>query len=280
MAKLTVFTLTSGRSGTQFLCGLLRKNLPDATVFHEPYLRRGNPNMFGLPIYDHWAGNRDAVRQLVAYKRDTIRRYGSDIYIETSHALLKSWWEFAPEYFPDLKLLHLIRHPLEVARSEANRHAYLDRWHFPFRNYTGRDGQRYFRWALTGHEAIYNGFDLAQLTLFQRYLLQWIEIENRAMTFLQRFNLQTRCLTLHTPNDLTDPDAIQRLFEFIGRVSMQPDLRTPLSTNQTPGQITTIGAEEISQCREIIERLPTHYLEIFHHPPYAECTWHELLQKR
>ena len=273
-----VFALTSGRSGTLFLYALLRHNLPDAVVMHEPTLRRGNPSMFGQPIHDHAVGNLDAVRRLLLTKRDTIARYKAAWYIETSHAFLKSYWDLAPAIFPPFKVFHLIRHPLEVARSEANRENFIRRWHLPFREYRA-DGQRHFRWALTGREPIFHEVAALSLTQFQRYLVQWIEIENRAMDFLTRFDMASRCLTLHTPLDLNDPQLLARVFSFLDLVPSATRVSSPLVQNRTPGNPTAIGADELQQCREVVAALPPRYLEIFRHAPYADQPWSSLLRQ-
>lgn len=280
MAGKTVFTLTSGRSGTLFLSGLLRQNTRNCIVMHEPYLHLGNPTMFGLPIYDHFVKNLDAIRKLVKQKHETIKRYRLPIYIETSHSFLKSYWDIAPEYFPQMKFLHLIRHPLEVARSEANRDTLINRWRLPFRHYRGRDRRKYFRWALTGREVIFASFDLEHLTLFQRYLIQWIEIENRAIEFLGRFDMKPSCMTLHTPRDLKDSQLIIKLLHFLEIEPISNEVILPGIRNRTPGNPTVIGDEERRQCREIIEKIPASYLEIFQHEPYTSSQWSGLLQKQ
>ena len=207
----TVFTLASGRSGTSFLRGLLRRNVPGCVVRHEPFLDPGNPTMFGLPIYDHSAGNLEPIRDLLRKKARRIRRYLPRVYIETSHAFLKSYWDLAPEFFPDMQVVHLVRNPLQVARSEANRELLIDRWHLPFRRYRGRDGRKCLRWSLTDLEPIFSFCDRERLTRFQWYLIQWIEIENRATEFLERFGKRSTCFTLHSPMDLNDPDRVGAL---------------------------------------------------------------------
>src|SRR5262245_49381152 len=147
---LTIFALSSGRSGTHFLYELIRRNALDCAARHEPY--GFNPSMFGRPIYDHAVGERAYTRKLLERKRKIIERCGAGVYVETNHAFLKSWYDLAPEYFPQLKLLHLVREPLKVAKSEWSREELLNRLHLPLRNYRGGDGRKYFRWALTGLE--------------------------------------------------------------------------------------------------------------------------------
>ena len=274
----TIFALTGGRSGTLFLSSVLRKNVRDCLVFHEPYLDRGNPTMFGRAIYDHTTGDLEAVRKRLRSKRERIRRCAPRSYIETSHAFLKSYWDVATEFFPDLLVVHLIRDPLAVARSEANREAWLDRWHIPFRRYRGADGNLYLTWALTGREPIFRLFAGKELTRFQWYLLQWVEIENRAMKFLERFGKQSSCFTLDCPRDLNDPDRLGALMRFL---ALTPSRDEPLmvgARNRNPGNPTRIGQREDEECRQVIAALPREHLEIFAREPYAAFDWSRRLR--
>jgi hypothetical protein len=283
---LTIFALASGRSGTHFLYELLRRNAADCVCRHETY-SWSNPSMFGRPIHDCAVGNLDAVRQQVALKARWIGRQRSAAYAETSHALLKSWFEVASEFFPDVRLVHLVRDVLQVARSEANREALIHRWHIPFRYARGGDGRRFFRWALTGLEPIFEatrsrhtpcGVADLPTTRFQWYVLQWIEIENRAMRMLTKFSLADRCLTLHSPQDLNDRGQVRRLFDFLG---LKTRAATPIIDgfkNATPGVRTVVTGEDYRQAREVIARLPPEKLAIFERPPYVDWPWSSLLR--
>jgi hypothetical protein len=278
----TIFTLTSGRSGTLSLCELLKRNAPQCKIKHEPYTNPWNPTMFGRAIYHHSTGHLDPVRALLRRKRRAIDWYRTPIYIETSHAFLKSYWDLAPEFFPQTKVFHLIRHPLEVARSEANREQFLDQIHWPLRHYGGLRGRSYRRWALTELESIFSDFDLSELTLFQRYLIQWIEIENRAMDYLRRFDMHSRCLTLHSPQDLNCPQAVAGILEFVG-VDPAGEISLPgvqhRTQHRTPGRPTILGDDELRQARDVVAALPPRYLEIFQHEPYAGQAWATLLKE-
>lgn len=280
MATQTVFTLSSGRSGTASLSELLRQNAENCAVVHEPYIVGGNFSMFGLPIYDHQARNTDPIRKLLKRKSAAIQRFHQPIYIETSHSFLKSYWDIAHEFFPKMKVFHLVRHPLEVARSEANREAIINRWHLPFCTYRGRDRKRYARWALTGHEPIFKNFNLDELTLFQKYIIQWIEIENRAMEFLNRFDMHGNCLTLHSPHDLNDPQTIPKILNFLKLDTAREEAVLPGVQNRTPGTPTIVGDAERKQFNEVLEKIDDRYLEIFKHAPYSNYPWVSLLHKR
>jgi hypothetical protein len=275
----TVFTLASGRSGTSFLCGLLRRNAQGCVVAHEPYLDLRNPTMFGLPIYDHSMGETIPVRELLEKKAQRIGQYAPQVYIETSHAFLKSYWDIAPEFFPDMPVVHLVRNPLQVARSEANRERLIERWRMPFRHYRGRNGRLYFRWSLTGLEPIFGFFDSKNLSRFQWYLIQWIEIENRAIEFLDRFGKRSLCFTLHSPIALNDKTQIEALLQFL---QLEPRTGTPIiagNRNRTPANKTVIGRVEENECREVIERIPERFLRIFQDVPYTNFEWTRWLRK-
>lgn len=267
---LTIFALASGRSGTHFLYELFRRNAVDCAAHHEPYV--WNPSMFGRPIYDRAVGNVAAVRRLAERKTRVIERCGRAVYVETSHAFLKSWSDLAPEFFPNLKLVHLVRDPLKVARSEANREDFCHWLHLPLRNYRGDDGRRYFRWSLTGLEPIFQHFDLPRLTLFQRYAIQWIEIENRGQQFLASFGKQADCLTLHSPADLNDPARVRQMFEFLGVRLRRSEISLAGSHNPNP-RPTVVSEADRQQFAEVVATLPASYLDIFRHEPYAGLPW-------
>jgi len=118
---IVIFTLATGRSGTRFLSGLLRHNVKDAVCKHEPYFSPSNPTMFGLPIFQYMRGDLEPIRAAVRKKQQRILRYQAAAYIETSHAFLKSYADVAIEFFPEMKLVHLIRNPLKTAQRDKSR---------------------------------------------------------------------------------------------------------------------------------------------------------------
>jgi hypothetical protein len=274
---LTIFALASGRSGTHFLYELLRRNTLGCICRHETY-SFSNPSMFGRPIHDYAVGDLAAVRRQVQLKARWIGRQRAEAYAETSHALLKSWFEVAPEFFPNLRLVHLVRNVLHVAKSEANREELIHRWRVPLRYARGSDGSRFFRWALTGIEPIFGHFAGMELTRFQWYVVQWIEIENRAMRMLDRFALHNRCLTLHSPQDLNDACRIEQLLDFLEVIRRRGPLAIAGGKNRTPGRQTVVTADDEQQARAVIACLPPEKLEIFRQPPYAEIPWSGILR--
>jgi hypothetical protein len=173
--------------------------------------------------------------------------------------------------------VHLVRDPLKVAKSEANRHEWLDWFHFPLRNYRGADGRKYARWALTGLELIYWNFAGRPLTLFQRYAVQWIEVENRAIQFLDQFDKHADCITFESPSELNDTGRMRQMFAFLGLRLRRPTIDLGGRHNRNP-RPTVITDRERAEFAQVVSGLPASYLEIFRREPYASMPWIECLR--
>ena len=275
----TVFALATGRSGTRFLSHLLRNNIKNAVCRHEPYFDWGNPSMFGPPIYAHTHGQLQVVRELLTKKSRYVGRLRTDTYVETSHAFLKSYFSLCSEFFEESKFVHLIRHPLKTARSETNRELWIDSIHFPWRKYRAGDGRKFFYWSLTGDEPIYQAVGLEQLSLFQHYVIQWIEIENRAMRFLDEFDKHADCVTLQSPGELNDPKCVREAIQHLGLELLDDEVKIEGKQNRTPGAKTTITNQEEDEFREVVDRMPPEFLEVFTRGPYADQEWADWLRK-
>jgi hypothetical protein len=272
-APTTVFCLASGRSGTRFLFELLRRNTTGLVCQHEPYL--WNPSMFGRAIYDRTVGDTAGLRALAERKRQVIERHlrTSAGYAETSHAFLKSWAEPAVEFFPRMKLVHLVRNVLAVAKSETLRAELIHRLRLFGRNYRGGDGKRYFRWSLTGLEPIFAHVAGRTLTAFQWHVVQWIEIENRAMRFLAEHGKEGDCFRIHSPVELNDPAKLRALLDFLEVPRRGSDVRIEGSTNRTLRGRTEPTDVDRAELAEVISLLPASTLAIFDRPPYRNWAW-------
>lgn len=277
--KKIIFTLADARSGTLYLRNLFCLNACDCASRHETFFDFGNPPMFGPVIYDAYAGRLGNVRSHLEKKRAYIQRLPESVYIESSHAFLKSAWVSALDIFPDLHLVHLVRNPLKVAASQAYRELWRRRFHAPFHFYKGDDGRRHFAWALTGNEEIFHHFAGAPLSLFQWYLLQWIEIENRAMKFINDNNLHHRCFTLDSPRELNNAGKIREMFNFLGVKTKHPRILFGGRKNKSWGYSLMPAAWNESEFQYLLERLPERWLEIFNHKPYCDLEWISLFKR-
>jgi hypothetical protein len=234
--------------------------------------------MFGRPIWDFATGGLGTVRKLAERKRRVIEAYRRP-YLETSHAFLKSWSDVALGFFPQMKLVHLVRDPLAVAKSEAVREELIHRWRMPLRNYRGGDGRSYFRWSLTGLEPIFESFAERRLTRFQWYVVQWIEIENRAMQLLARYGKASDCFTLHSPHDLNSPQRVEALLEFLDLPRRTKQLSLHGSKNRTPGVQSQLTEQDERELAEVVALLPPEHLAVFRQPPYCDWEWVRRLVK-
>lgn len=274
----TIFVLANGRSGTKFLSEIFRINADNCISRHEPF-----PDMFNKPIYWYQNGEIEKIKEFFLMKKKRIDRVKKDFYIETNHAFLKSFSDIAIEFYPDMKLLHLIRNPLVTVRSLVNKYNWDNGFYGkivkPFiRHYRGSDKKIYFRWALTGKETIFKNVSIDSISLFQKYALEWIEIENRAINFLNKYKKNKDCFNLHTSTDLNNINILEEMFNFLG-ISKKEDefiLKGNKNQNYYP---TKVSKEDKIEFQNVINSLPDKYLKIFQRKPYNNFDWCELLKK-
>jgi len=269
-----IFALANGRSGTKYLSELFKYNVKNCVSKHEPF-----PDMFGKPIYWYQQGNNKEIQRVFEWKKNRINRYKASVYIETNHAFLKSFSDIAIDYFPDMKLIHLIREPIKTAKSELNRHVTISQLHIPFSYAKGHDGIKYSRYALTGNEDIYKSVGTDNITLFQKYILQWIEVENRAIKFLDKYKKHDDCYTMNSPKDLNDIKILEQIFKFFNLELKYEKILIKGKKNKNV-KPTIISDEDKKQFQEIINRLPNDYLKIFQKEPYHRFEWASTLKAR
>jgi len=104
-------------------------------------------------------------------------------------------------------------------------------------------------------------------------VLQWIEIENRAMEFLRSFGKEQDCFTLHSPVELNDKEKVQSLLEFLGLPRRGQEIALKGSKNRTPGVETEISTRDREEFAEAVSRLPEVYRGIFRQAPYSQFEW-------
>jgi hypothetical protein len=270
------FCLTSGRSGTTYLSSLIRNNVADIACKHEP-----RPDLFGEPVLWRHEGAVDLIRERFQKKARRIESCRRSAYFETNHAFLKSFADVAVERYPEMKLCHLIRDPLKVARSEANREQDARNIIKPFRPYLPRSFFKSNRYALTGLEPIFQDSTLESMSRFQFFVLQWIEVENRAMAFLDRHDKHEDCFTIHTPGDFGDAAKVEALFDFMDLPRKRRKSEASLEGGRQNRNITptVISDETLMEFEAVLKSIPSSYFEIFHHAPYDDQAWADVLRE-
>ncbi|MBA4144070.1 MAG: hypothetical protein H0X43_14150 [Nitrosospira sp.] len=275
--KLTLFTLASGRSGTSYLADFFSRNVRQCYSTHEPYLVPGNPVLFGKPIDWNTQHNDKSLLPVLERKCVFIAKCKAPVYFESSHAFLKAFGRHAGAFLNNAGFVHLVRHPAMVAKSELLREQLIRRIHLPFTDYTSDTGERYFRWALTGKEDIfryYAGLTHTQthtLSRFQFYLLQWIEIEYRAMQLIKQNQWQDRVFFIDVNAQLKDDAVLKQMLGFFD-LPHEPRLNLHLRRNRTPfvGP-TVITAQDEREVQWVLKNLPVAYKAMLKDEPYSRC---------
>jgi len=122
-----VFTLTAGRTGTNWLAAMLGANLPDCESHHEilGYDRFGidSPDLSHLTLFNS-RGLCDEVRGFWERKAARVARSRAAWYVETSHVLMKAGLVEHLDRFTELGRVHLLalsRDPVDVVASLTQR---------------------------------------------------------------------------------------------------------------------------------------------------------------
>jgi hypothetical protein len=277
--KLTLFALASGRSGTSFLADFFGKNVQQCYSTHEPYFIPGNPVLFGRPIDWNTGHNDSALLPVLERKCKFIANRKEPVYFESNHAFLKAFNRHAGALLHNAGFVHLVRHPAKVAKSEMLRERLIRKMHLPFVDYCSDNGTRYFRWALTGKEAVFQYYAGYNLSRFQFYLLQWIEIEYRAMQLLKQNRWEDRVYFIDVDAQLKDEAVLRRMLEFFG-LCHKPAFNMNLRRNKTPfvGP-TVITAQDELEIQEIMQNLPSAYKAMLEDEPYSKCSGWETFRQ-
>ena len=113
----TVWIVSSGRTGTQFLARYFDANFAGVVARHEPPPRMRTRIVSNA--YAQGACSRDRVVSLLRKKRQSIDTLASDLYIE-SNPFLWGAIRVLDEVFESPMVVHVVRDPREQVRSSLN----------------------------------------------------------------------------------------------------------------------------------------------------------------
>ncbi|MFX0072338.1 MAG: hypothetical protein ACFFAO_14725 [Candidatus Hermodarchaeota archaeon] len=264
-----VFVSASGRCGTGYLSNLINENACNATSEHEPY-----PRGEGLPSKWYDKQNSLALKKLALKKLARIKRgrkYGKfavirsitrkknkllippnlilrnlfpsveikDIYAETSHTFVKSFGEEMVKLRPDLRLIHLTRNPLEVAKSFFNRNSIPGLSPFLLDPNFKRNE---IKIPLT-------------MTAFQKCLWYWFETEIRHIKFIENYDLKVIDVDI---KELTERKFVEKMFKTLAIEFKSVNLDLDRNKNI---KATYISPNEIKEAKEVINAIPDHIFD-------------------
>jgi len=269
----TIFTLASGRSGTSYLAHFFKHNVKDCYSTHEPYFTFRNPVLFGQAIAWNTYQEDEKLLPLLQRKKDFITRVKKPVYFESNHAFLKTCHRYAVRLVDQPGFIHLVRDPRYVAKSELIREQLICKIHLPFAYYRSK-GKHFFQWSLTGDEEIFYYYKGIKISRYQFYLLQWIEIEYRAMQLLINNNWQDKVFFIEVEKDLKNSSVLLEMLGFFGLESTHKELNLDLKTNKTPfiGR-TQLSDKDLLEYEQVMVKLPQQYKSLFMRSPYKNCRW-------
>lgn len=270
--QLVLFTFASGRSGTSYLADFFARNVTQCYSTHEPYFTPGNPTLFGKPIAWNTQHNDRALLPVLERKCRFIASRKQPFYFESNHAFLKAFNRYAEALLNNAGFIHLVRNPLLVAKSEYVREQIIRRVHLPFADFTSDTGERLFRWTLTGQEDLFRHYP-PTLSRFQFYVLQWLEIEHRAIQLIRDNHWQDRVFFIDVDINLKREGVLKDMVHFFD-LPHQPVFNLNLRRNKTPFIGPTIITEQDKQEFRVVARnLPDRYQALLQDKPYRDCNW-------
>ena len=191
-----------------------------------------------------WVARQDLKRleELATKRINRLSRFekqGYRHYVEASPYFLRTYGYQTFKHLPDLGLIKLTRDPLENAKSFVNREKNI------FANSLPPDHP-------TNILQISNW---RNLSLFQLYLIQWMETELRFKKFIADHPVKKRFEL--TTNELSNPVVIAELFDFFS-IAHKPLVGLGATNTATAHRKTRtiIGGRDIEEYHEILELVP------------------------
>lgn len=236
MAKQYIFTAGTGRAGTTTIVDFFRENIRDCVALHEPpvrpqtrlaKLRQFLAKGYILTLEDKGFGkallwNDFDDRRLLKIVDRNLKRIQSEectIYFEANHAFIKTFCDHYIRFIPEMKVIHLYRDPFEVAKSLTNRVTYMKK------NFVAYNFLPDFRKNCVQ-------IDANNLSQFQLYFWNWLEVELRVVRFLEQ-NRKIRVFHLQT-HDLNNPEKMQQLVDEFDLPLKGGDINIPPAKNANP----------------------------------------------
>jgi hypothetical protein len=144
-----------------------------------------------------------------------------------------------------------------------------------------------------------------RITPFQFHLVEWIELQNRAVDFLDRYgrpadgkprdslpeshgpgndgqadDAPAISVTLDSPRELNDAAVMSRTFRRLELPCRGPEIVIAGNRNRTPLLRTRVTAGHLEQAAAVLGALPEKHFAIFRRPLFARFAWTPSLLNR
>ena len=267
-----VFVSTTGRTGTKYLANVVNINSENATAEHDPYprgygmpmvwydkgedkklerlskrkikrLERGKKHeaILNKGVMKKMVGRERSNKKIYTASQRVLRSYLpsvqiKDVYVESTHAFIKSFGYSMYSLRPDMYLIHLTRDPLEVAKS------FLNRGSIPGPNNPFLLDPAFKKNIL---KIDWN------MTDFQKCLWYWFENELRHREFVENNPIE-RVYQIDT-KELTDVEKLKDMFKFFGITYGRIELKADRNKNKVPTEITD---KDMKEAGILLEKMP------------------------
>lgn len=270
MIKSLIFTATTGRSGSVYLENLINENAINAFAEHEPHIidpdlssywfyKNSEKELYNLSLKklqrlkkgeNFFILQKYLINKIPSKYRKIIRKRipllpTKEIYVEVDNLFLKSFGSTLYKLFPSMKLIHLTRDPLEVARSIQIRKSYPNK------------EKPYYLWPeWKKNELILKSKLLNKLNTFQLALWYWFEMELRYSKFIENNNIKK--IYEVDIKDLNNPKRVKEMFDFFNITYNKINIDVPKHKGPIKSKINEYY---INLTRELLTEIPDWVLE-------------------
>jgi hypothetical protein len=113
-----VFILSTGRTGTQFFENYINQTSDEALCKHEPKPSRRFKFLSNLYLNNHVS--ESTIINIYKYSRkNLLKKTDNKLYIESSNFMF-GCIPALNQYFPNIKIVHIVRHPVTYIESHLN----------------------------------------------------------------------------------------------------------------------------------------------------------------
>ncbi|MDA7597468.1 class I SAM-dependent methyltransferase [bacterium] len=232
---MVIFVSSIGRSGTRFISNLV------GACTSVPSHHLLEPHCHGEILEAANAGDkRPEIAEKIEVIREIVVEKGS--YFESTPMFLRVLAPEMGEMLKDVTLIHLLRDPVEVARSYANRDSYPNH------------EERPWRLALNSPLALFQFH--GEFSPFQQNLCDWLENELR----FQKLSSSVGATLDLFFRDFNDPEKMEMFFKDLGapdfsNEALQQHLEAQDLDRNANKVATEISPEDETEARELIQIL-------------------------
>ena len=202
--------------------------------------------ILSLPIVNKMIGRKKSKSKFYLRTYRRLRKYVPSveikkIYLESTHSFIKSFGEEFYKLKSDIKLIHLTRNPLEVAKSLLNRNSIPSPNNIYLLNPDFKKNELKI---------------IHKLSNYQKCLWYWFEIELRHISFINKYEIDNVYdIDMYELNNINE---IKKIFSFFNIEYSRLKINVNRNANRVP---TEISQQNYSEAKKFLEYLPDYVFD-------------------